>query len=284
MKFSEALDSFMNYSSVHNSEGTHKYYIGKEKQLRTIFGEKNCIDIDRNMIVDFIKAQRNRNPNITNATVNKFIAMLKYILKIECQIEVPYPKLREIAKVIPIIPDNIINTIFSYYMANQNTSAKQRNFLLFKMLLDTGLRINELLNVRIQDIDFNNHTILVKVTKTKRERYTFFTPNTHIILSKYIMGNNITEYLFIDFRSGNLLTVDNIETVCYRLKLKLNLTRPINPHRWRHTFATNFLRKSDNLEVLRLILGHTNILTTQRYLHLDKEDIRKEYFKTINTL
>jgi len=57
------------------------------------------------------------------------------------------------------------------------------------------------------------------------------------------------------------------------LKIEENIT----PHKWRHTFATNFLNRGGNLETLRLLLGHANLKTTQKYLHLSKGDIFRNY-------
>lgn len=150
---------------------------------------------------------------------------------------------------------------------------------MFRLLLDTGLRINELINLKVENIDFDTNTIHAKVTKTKRERYTFFTSESHLMITKFIIANHIKEYLFIDFKTKEKLKVDPVETICYRLKNKLNITVPISPHRWRHTFATNFLKKSRDIEVLRLILGHRNLSTTHKYLHLDKEYLYEIYFK-----
>ncbi|PAT01060.1 hypothetical protein CI105_08585 [Candidatus Izimaplasma bacterium ZiA1] len=56
----------------------------------------------------------------------------------------------------------------------------------------------------------------------------------------------------------------------------------INPHKWRHTFTSNFVKQNGNMEVLRQIMGHTSLKTTQNYLHINVDDLHKEYFRLYN--
>jgi site-specific recombinase XerD len=73
------------------------------------------------------------------------------------------------------------------------------------------------------------------------------------------------------------MTTSSVESFIYRLKIKLNLSENITPHKWRHTFATTFIRNGGDLETLRLLLGHSNLKTTQKYLHLSRSDIVSNY-------
>lgn len=87
--------------------------------------------------------------------------------------------------------------------------------------------------------------------------------------------------LFFDLNTKVPLKTSSVESIVYRLKIKLKLTESISPHKWRHTFATNFLRKGGDLETLRMLMGHTSLKTTQKYLHLTKENIIDEYTKVM---
>lgn len=279
MKFQEALKGFYKYSSVHHSEGTKVYYRSRERTLIENFGKYEVGMISSNQILDYIIRERERNPNISNATINKAIAALKFILKNQCNISLEYKKLPEIEKVIPTLSINTINLIFRYYEITTKSPSNQRNNIMFRLLLDTGLRINELVNLKISDFDFDTNTIHVKTTKTNSERYTFFRSDTHIQVTKYIIAQNIKDYVFIDFKTKEKLKVAHVETICSRLRQNLNLSISISPHKWRHTFATNFLKQNKDIEVLRLILGHRKLTTTQKYLHLDKDYLHEIYFK-----
>jgi site-specific recombinase XerD len=72
-----------------------------------------------------------------------------------------------------------------------------------------------------------------------------------------------------------------LKGIVHRLKKRLKLNESITPHKWRHTFATDYVNKGGNLETLRLILGHSSLKTTQKYLHLSKKNILDEYTKVM---
>jgi site-specific recombinase XerD len=78
------------------------------------------------------------------------------------------------------------------------------------------------------------------------------------------------------------MTTSAIESLLYQLKKRCQIKDNITPHKWRHTFATQFLRKGGDLETLRMLLGHTNLKTTQKYLHLSQDDIQKTYHHIMN--
>lgn len=84
------------------------------------------------------------------------------------------------------------------------------------------------------------------------------------------------------YKSQGRLSVDNVQNICYRIEKRLQLPYNIRPHKWRHTFATRFLKRGRDLETLRLILGHSSIKTTQRYLHLDNDFIKQQYFSIMS--
>jgi len=73
-----------------------------------------------------------------------------------------------------------------------------------------------------------------------------------------------------------------VQNMCFRIERRLVLPYTIRPHKWRHTFATRFLKGGADIESLRLILGHASIKPTQLCLHLDSDFIKHEYFKVMN--
>ncbi|XMB67064.1 tyrosine-type recombinase/integrase [Mycoplasmatota bacterium zrk1] len=185
----------------------------------------------------------------------------------------------ETKKIIETIPQQTIELIFHYYKSNV---ILQRNYLLFRLLYDTGLRISELLNLKVNNIDFDSKTIHVQKTKTRVERYVFFGEETKALLNKYLLASSLKNYILIDFVTGEMLKLDTVHSICRRLRNEPNIEKSIRPHMWRHTFATKFVKLNGNMEVLRLIMGHSSLKTTQKYLHIDKDHLHKEYFR-LNT-
>jgi site-specific recombinase XerD len=79
------------------------------------------------------------------------------------------------------------------------------------------------------------------------------------------------------------MTVASLETLFRKIRVFLGLQESVSPHKWRHTFATSFLKRGGDLETLRILLGHTNLKTTQKYLHLSKQDVINNYQRIMKT-
>ena len=279
MNLNKAIDKYRKYVKVTRSSGTLLYLDGKIGIIRKYLGHKDCNKINTDVILDFIIEQQQRNPNISNRTINKYVQAIKQVLQYSCSITLIFENLPITKKIIQIIPEPIVSLIFSYYQAHQTTPVNQRNYIMFRLFNETGLRLSELTNLKINDFDFQSLTIHVKKTKTNTERYVFFSRETYMLLNKYIITCKLTNYIFIDFSSGEIISGNTIESLTQRLKRKLDINQSISPHKWRHTFATRFVKRNGNMEVLRQIMGHSSLKTTQKYLHINKETLHEEYFR-----
>lgn len=282
MLFNIACTNFLDYIEVTKSTGTFRLQVSKVSLLKKYFNNCELDSISNFEIIAFIRFSRVRNPKISEVTLNMYVSTLKRVIKYNSKRVVEFEKLPEIRKIVPVVNEDTINKVFNYLRKQFNHKEGLRNYVLFKLLLDTGLRINEELNLRIRDIDFSSNTIHVKITKTKSERYVFFTEGTKKVLKRLITTHKIKDHIFMNYKGNKMLSVDNVQNICFRIEKRLELEEKIRPHKWRHTFATNFLKRGGDLESLRLILGHTSLKTTQKYLHLDKDFLHDEYFKTHN--
>jgi site-specific recombinase XerD len=278
LKFNDSVEEFLDYVKITRSNGTYKMYKCKLNVLTRYFGERDIHSITKKDVIKFWGWRQNNFDNITNTTLNKYRNIMILLVDYHTDTRLNIPKLKENKKTIEIIDNRVLFTVISHLKSQEGYKEALRNLVLFKLLLDTGLRINELLNLQVRDFNFFENTIHVKITKTKRERYVFHNDDTKRLVRRLITRDNTRDYLFVSYKSQRRLTVDHVQNICFRIEKKLNLPYTIRPHRWRHTFATNFLRKGADLETLRLIMGHSNIKTTQRYLHLDNEFLRDQYF------
>ncbi len=278
MLFEKAAEDYLTYYKVTKSDGTYRFNLTKTKVLIEYFKGVDTSEIDKTTVLNLILYLRDRNQNISNTTINKYIGALKRIIKYSTGHEMEFDKLTEEKKLIQIIPDKTIKKIFNHLLDSEHPES-ERNLLMFSLLLDTGLRISELLSLNVQDFDFETNTITVKITKTKVHRYVFYTDRTANILSNYIVKYKIRSKLFIRFDNQQELSVESVQKICQRLKKQLNIKHSITPHKWRHTFATRFAERNGNMEVLRIILGHTSLTTTQKYLHVGTDILRNEYLR-----
>ncbi len=97
----------------------------------------------------------------------------------------------------------------------------------------------------------------------------------------FVYKYSMKGYLFQN-KHGNKITYRSVETAIRRLKVKLDIEHSISPHKWRHTFATNYISNGGDTASLQKILGHKNLSTTEKYLHLNVEILRKRYQETMN--
>ncbi len=167
-----------------------------------------------------------------------------------------------------ILDDEEIRDLLSCF--NPNNPIDFRNKCFVVLMLDCGLRRGEIPRLNIGDVNLKNNTLLVR-GKGSKQRIVPIGDSCSKLLSDYFPLPAQTLYssdfpFFCD-RLGNRCTDNLIKQVFQDLKERSGIER-LHPHLLRHTFATYYLADGGDLETLRLILGHSNIQTTQMYLHL----------------
>ena len=157
-----------------------------------------------------------------------------------------------------------------------------RNKAMFELLYATGVRISELVNLKITDVDLYNCFIRV-FGKGKKERIVPISDVAIKYLSIYIneyrnkiLGNDISDYLFISNAKTNISRQAFFKIIKSQCKIK-GIEKNVSPHVLRHSFATHLLKHGADLRVIQELLGHEDISTTQIYAHLVNEKLKSDY-------
>ncbi|SRR3989344_1659771 len=150
----------------------------------------------------------------------------------------------------------------------------QKHKLLISLMLSSGLRISECVNLKTQDINLEEKTIHVKSGKGNKDRLTILSQKAVEEIKAYLaMRKHQSEYLFTK-KSGKPLTPKLAQKILPILATKAGIQKRVTPHVLRHTFATLLLESGTNLRMIQEMLGHTNLNTTQIYAHISKEQLK----------
>lgn len=159
-----------------------------------------------------------------------------------------------------------------------------RNRLILEMLFATGLRVSELSNIKIKNIDFSEREIKI-MGKGSKERFVFYNKECAIVLDSYLkecrsklLNSKDSEYLFIN-HLGDKLTDRGIRLIIDKIVKKSCIKSKVSPHTFRHTFATMLLNEGCNIKSVQELLGHSSLGTTGIYTHLTNDEVRLAYMK-----
>lgn len=166
-----------------------------------------------------------------------------------------------------------------------NSPKGQRDRLILEILYGTGVRVSELVNIKINDIDFNNNSIKVR-GKGNKDRYVFYGKYCKEAINNYIKNGRISllngqtcDYLLLN-RFGKNISVVSIRKILNEIINKCSLDIKISPHVLRHTFATHLLNEGADIMHVKELLGHSSLSTTSIYTHVTNEKIKEVYYKT----
>jgi site-specific recombinase XerD len=134
-----------------------------------------------------------------------------------------------------------------------------------------GLRISEVVALKVRDIDSQRMVIRVAQGKGRKDRYVMLSPKLLTLFRKYWKAARPTDWLFPGKVSGQPLHAWNVQAACQEARQAAGLTKLVTVHSLRHSFATHLLERGTNVRAIQLLLGHRSLATTARYTQVSPQ-------------
>lgn len=251
------------------SRSTIKTYINEMSQLLQAVKDLPADDLKPENLKKYLVycyEKLNLSENTLHSRINAMKFYYEQVLGREKFFwEIPRPKK-------PLLLPKILNEVELSRLFNALTNKKHKAMLF--TAYSAGLRVSEIVNLKIADIDSQRMQIFISRAKGKKDRYVNLSPVLLDILRKYIQYQpRPVEYLFESEQTGTAYPVRTVQQIFQNAKHKAGIRKEVGIHSLRHSFATHLLDKGTDIKYIKEILGHFNIKTTERYLHVSKKQL-----------
>ena len=294
MTCSEAIENYANYLRFEKnaSENTIEAYVSDLQKLQD-FAEQNLMNITP-ITISYEHLQeflyQVSKINYSERTQARWISSIKgffsFLLEDELREDNP-SALLETPKLGLYLPDTLsleeIEKLIS--ATDENTDLAKRNRCMIEVLYGCGLRVSELTELQISNINFKENYLKIQ-GKGDKVRFVPLADYTADFIKNYI--NNIrskqkinpkhSDILFLNSR-GAQISRQMVFLIIKEIVRKANIQKNISPHTFRHSFATHLLQNGADLRFIQEMLGHSSITTTEIYTHLNTEELHETILK-----
>ncbi len=284
----ENIEPFLNFISFEKglSQNTLDAYSGDLKRFAAYAEKRRAEEIDPDTILDYIYGLKNKGysePAIARAltAVKGFFIFLSRGNKTESN---PFENMEafKLHKKIPsVLSEKDIEKMLSAPDVSKNTGVRDRAML--ELFYSAGIRVSELVNIEITDINLEEKVIRCfgKGAKERLVPVGYYVAETisDYLLRRDELKKDFSPYLFLT-RNGKKFTRQGVWKMVKNYAKKAGVNKNIYPHIFRHSFATHLLAGGANLRSVQEMLGHADISTTQIYTHVDRsrlKDIHKKF-------
>jgi len=255
------------------SKGTIKQYRYTIKKMFEFLGNKRYDEITSRDIMAWLasfKVRGNKSRTVKNNR-NCASAFFNWMYREGIIEKNPFNSIQTIK-----VPEEELKAFSSEEIDTIRSNCKKPvERAMVEMLLSSGLRISELCNLKIEDVDFNDLTIYVRCGKGGKDRTVYFTPVARKYLKKYLKeSKHKSEYVFTN-RYGNKYQPGGMRFITTEMSKRCQIH--IHPHRFRRTLATDLAEKGMPIQEIQKLLGHTSIETTRKYIEVRKNKIEASY-------
>ena len=292
------LEEFWNYLEIEKrfSENTLKSYRNDLEQfcefLNEFLGQDVFLRPNQLPPLDLLAVRGFVNhlhrKGLGKSTIGRKIAAVRTFFRFLCRQNyltqnyaslVPAPKLPK--KLVEVLQNEELSQLLDEHTAE--TAVEKRDHAMWEMLYATGLRVGELSHLKLRDLDYAGRCISV-LGKGKKERLVLFGEKASAALDDYLrirpefIQSNDPGYVFLNLK-GKRLSETRIRQILRVRFREVAIYKKVSPHTLRHSFATHLLTSGADLRFIQELLGHSSLSTTQKYAHLNIDQLLKTYQK-----
>ncbi len=215
----------------------------------------------------FLVEQRQLAP----PTINCAIAALQFLYTVTLDMpwsNAQFPRMKVPHKLPEILSLDEVTALFSHIHI-----LKHRAVLM--LCYGSGLRISEAVRLKAAHIDSHRMLIRVEQGKGAKDRYTVLSARLLTLLRAYWRQQRPVDYLFPGTKAGTHLQPDTVRELCHQAARMAGLTKRVTPHLLRHSFATHLLESGTDTRAIQVLLGHSRIDTTARYIAVSPQSVSR---------
>ncbi len=283
--FPELIEEYLIELEIRNySPNTIKTYKSIIKNFYEFLMNEDDLYDDRRVLRSFKRYIQHlkRDKNVTQNYIYLVTVVVKKFFEfseINCLEEVQAPKR---TKSLPksLSEEDVRKLIDAVEVSDDGSELqvfiRTRDRLILSLLYSSGLRVSELVSLRINDIDLQDRTIRIR-GKGDKDRIVLFDENTRNLLEDYLQKRVYeSDYLFLN-RFGDPLTPRYVQMMIKNYARKAGINKKVTPHILRHSFATHLLKNGVDIRAIQQLLGHSNLSTTQIYTSVDMQTLKNVY-------
>ena len=247
------------------SEKTCKAYLLYIKDY-TSFSKEKGIEDKQKAIEEFLldKHKRKQSPQTVNLALNAVKFLYAEVLKDPQKIDLKFVKR---SKKLPIVLSR--TEIARIIEATDNAKYK----LMISLGYACGLRVSEVINLRVADLDIDDLVVYIKGAKGKKDRISVLPEKLQNDIRNIIAGKGGGDFVFVSNRGGKLTTT-SLQKMFRKSLSKAKMNKPATFHSLRHSFATHLLENGTDVRYVQELLGHSNIRTTQVYTQVTNPKLK----------
>jgi len=284
MNLQEAVHDFIDAKHIENvSAKTLQVYESMLKELVDFTGAIPISEYNAGHVRRFLSYQQGREGRfgkLSDATVHKYYAVVRTFsrwLRDQEYTQTSATHKVSAPRVEDKLPESLTDEEVTRLLRYLKSYCSERVQLIFSFFLDTGARLNEVVQLNVDGVHLDDGWVKV-FGKGRRERIMPLGKalkrdlGTYLATIRPTIANPDEQALFVT-QHGTRYTREGMATLVKSKLKKIGVKGHYGPHKLRHTYATNYLRNGGQLEQLRIVMGHRDISTTQRYLSLIPEDL-----------